>query len=182
MCCHNWRKPKKDSKGQRGQANNNIWQALNKIFGGIRGNASCVPNKQAPTHLLSQDRKMRAQCNILIPCCADWARFWHVTWFLILIFHILWRQLAKINVAAWSCLVHKMCHVPNATKYFVKHLSYIITCLSLLSLGVFFRLWQHILNFLTTLLSLYPLLATDHLLAHCFCELNSKPIASKKNW
>ena len=32
--------------------------------------------QQAPTHLLSQNRKMRAQCDILKPCCIDRAWFW----------------------------------------------------------------------------------------------------------
>ena len=40
---------------------------------------------------------------------------------------------------------------------------------------------QRVLTMRCYILSLDPLLATDHLLAHCFCELNSKPIASKKN-
>ena len=38
---------------------------------------SNIHRTQAPTHLLSQNRKMRAQCDILKPCCIDWAWFWH---------------------------------------------------------------------------------------------------------
>ena len=51
----------------------------------------------------------------------------------------------------WSSITHATRRVPNATEYFVKRLSYIITCLSSLSLGALLQLWQHILNFLTTL-------------------------------
>ena len=43
----------------------------------------------------------------------------------------------------WSSITQDMLR-PNATEYFVKCLSYIITCLPLLSLGALLQLWQHI--------------------------------------
>ena len=45
----------------------------------------------------------------------------------------------------WSSITQDMLR-PNATKYFVECLSYIITYLPLLSLGALLQLWQHILT------------------------------------